>query len=238
MIMRALTSTRVLLACAVLASSCLVVSSSEHVRPGSRHYACASLRVETPAATDDERRLLCDAAEKALAFFQTYDLGIDKVIRVRIEREPLNPRQPHLGSYTAATQTIRLLGLDQIRPHHALFGLPLDRDLYESVVVHELAHAIAAQHFTEKAPAIVFQEYLAYVAQLSTMAPDLRARILLSHDTAPFAAIEDISWTFYAMAPSAFGVKAYHHFSTVKDRRQLLDRLLSGDLRPPCWETE
>lgn len=238
MTMRGPARIRVLLVLALSAASCLVASSSEHVGAGTRHYACAALHVETPTSTRDERKLLCDAAEKALAFFDTYDIGIKHVIRLRIEREPLNPSQPHLGSYSWVTRTVRLLGLDQIEPHHALFGLPLDRELYESVAVHELAHAIAAQHFNDREPPVVFQEYLAYAAQLSTMAPDLRTRILLRHDDAAFEAMEDLSWTFYALAPGEFGVMAYRHFSTVKEKRELVVRLLSGEIRPPCQETE
>lgn len=199
---------------------------------------CGIVLVTPSRPSDDERALTCRAVEKAKTFFATYGLGIKDPIRLRFQREPLDATQPHLGAYAAATHTIRLLGLDQITGHHALFGLPVDHQLYESVIVHELAHAIAAQHFTDREPAVVYQEYLAYVAQISTMAPDLKNQILLRHDVSPFNAMDELSWTYYAMAPSRFGVQAYRHFILEAHPQHLISRLLSGNIPPPCPETE
>jgi hypothetical protein len=196
---------------------------------------CPAIRLDPHHFGQAERSLICDAAAETRAFFRAHGVDIRHSIRIRAGVLPTDPTLRHIGSYSLTSKTIRLLGLTpaELRiANSTLFGLPLNDTLYQSIVVHELAHAVADQHFVSSRPSLVAQEYIAYVAQLSTMDPATREQILKANRRAPYTDISEMSSTYYAMNPSGFGIKAYLHFISLDDPGQFLRGLLSGDIAP------
>lgn len=185
--------------------------------------------------------MVCGASAKALGFFRSHGVDSTSMITVRVVDRDIDPRLPHIGAYSAANKSIELLRLHsptQRQSNFSLFGLPMDEALYQSVVVHELAHAIADQNFAYENPPVVIQEYIAYVTQLATMEPATRQRILAARDLPAYSHLDEMSYLYYAMDPCGFAVKAYRHFRSLDDPGKFLRDLLSGARRPARVWTE
>lgn len=203
--------------------------------------ACPAIRIDRADFTAEDRKLICKAATTARSFFQSHGVDIRQSLRIRSQDEQAASTLPHIGSYSTADKTVSLQSFEQASGKdggNTLFGLPLDKILYESVVVHEIAHAIADQHFTCRPPPLVAQEYLAYVAQLSTMEQTTRERILIRNGRPAYEGIGEMSPTYYALDPSGFGIKAYRHFVALTDPGEFIRGLLSGRLQPTDAEAE
>lgn len=201
--------------------------------------SCPAIRINPGQFEPTERRLICDAAARAREFFRAFGIDIRRSIRIEASHGSDTAGLPHIGSYSLTDKTVRLAGPNQAASEAAgdtLFGLPLTEALYRSVVVHELAHAIANQHFVDARPSLVAQEYVAYVAQLSTMEPATRDPILQADSLPPYESIDEMSSTYYAMDPSGFGIKVYRHFLSLDDPGAFLRGLLSGTIRPENTE--
>jgi hypothetical protein len=200
-----------------------------------------AIAIDERAFSAKERQLIRDGATVARAFFRSHGVDVQETIRVDARKPDDSDRLPHIGAYSLQNKTIAILTLEQaLRQNrdHTLFGLPLDEGLYRSVVVHEMAHAIAEQNFAIADPSLVAQEYLAYVAQLATLESGLREKILRGFELSPYEGIDEMSSVYYQMAPACFGVKAYLHFATLQDPGVFIRGLLSGSIAPANPEME
>jgi hypothetical protein len=106
-----------------------------------------------------------------------------------------------------------------------MFGMPVDHDLYKSLIVHEVAHVIASKNFAV-AQTFIAHEYIAYVTQLSTMPSVLREKILADLPGDGFTATEQINLTLFILSPELFAVQAYRHFQRPENGAAFLQRLL------------
>ncbi len=128
----------------------------------------------------------------------------------------------HVQNFSASKEAVQGLGI---------FGLPMDRDLYRSIVVHEVAHLIASHNFTMESPPRAAQEYIAYVTQLATMPPSLRDRILANFPGEGFRASMEISSIYYMLSPQKFAIGVYRHFVRPENGAAYFRRLLAGEIR-------
>jgi hypothetical protein len=202
---------------------------------------CPAIDIDEQAFSAQERQLIREGATAARAFFRSHGVDVQETIRVDAREPDGSDRLPHIGAYSLKNQTVAILTLEQALRQgrgHTLFGLPLDERLYRSVVVHEIAHAIADQNFTITDPSLAAQEYLAYVAQLATLDSGLREEILRGFALSPYEGIDEMSSVYYQMAPACFGVKAYLHFISLQDPGVFIRGLLSGSIAPANPEME
>ncbi len=203
--------------------------------------SCPTIRLDGGVGSAEERALVCGAAASARAFFGQLGIELKRPFRLRLHQTEIAGRSLHLGSYDARLDQVDLLtlgGAQNRTTRDALFGMQMDGALYQSLVVHEIAHAIAGQHFGYRPVSPVAQEYLAYVAQLSTMDPAQRSAILQAYDLQAFGGVEAMSQTYYALDPSGFGVKAWLHFRRLADPAGFVRDVLSGAIRPRAWDAE
>lgn len=215
----------------------LPVSTAE---PGKS--TCPAIVVDVGSGSDEDRVLVCEGVAKARSFFREHGVEVQRRIRVRLHATAMGERSNHIGLYDARNAQVELLTFEQARRQtidDSLFGMQTNEALYVSVVAHEMAHAIADQNFEVRPASLVAQEYIAYVAQLSTMEPALRAKVLQSYGhLAAFDGIEEMSSTYYGLNPSGFGVKAYRHYLSAPQRSQFINGLLSGVIAPAGFDTE
>ena len=198
---------------------------------------CANIEIDTASGFSSDRELICKAAHSARVFFQSHGITNKRRIRIRLHQDELNNHANHIGLYDARKDHIEMVTLEHARYHcneQPPFDVQMDRELYQSFVVHEVAHAIASQSFSHNIipSSIVVQEYLAYVTQFSTMDEDARSKILQKYKVTPFTGIEDMSLTYYQLDPNAFGVKAFRHYQSLANKSGFIQGLLSGDIKP------
>jgi hypothetical protein len=123
---------------------------------------------------------------------------------------------------------------------YTYFGLPVSEEMFTSMLTHEIAHALSkslyAPHLrTANVDIRVQEEYVAYVAQLSTMSSDLRTAVLARFPASAhrFSDETDINALSLGLNPEAFGVKSYRHFKDEGGGPVFLRRLYGGEYRPP-----
>lgn len=204
---------------------------------------CENIQIDMAPGFSSDRELICKAAQKARVFFQSHGITVKRRIRIRLHQDELNDHANHIGLYDARKDHIEMVTLEHARYHcneQPPFDVQMDHILYESFVVHEVAHAIAGQNFssTTTPSSIVVQEYLAYVTQFTTMNADARSKILQKYKLAPFTGIEDMSLTYYQLDPNAFGVKAFRHYHSLTNKSGFIQGLLSGAIKPSSTQTE
>ena len=222
-------------------SGLLLLLSAIASAAGGTSASCFTILLDTGLGSAEERTLVCEGAAKGRAFFSSLGIELKRRIRLRLHAAELEGRRSHLGSYDAELDQIDLLTLERAKAltaGDALFGLQMDESLYESLVVHEVAHAIAGQQFGFRPVPLVSQEYIAYVAQFSTMDPATRSRILRVYAAPAFEGLEEMSSTYYALDPSRFGVKAWLHHQSLSDPDGFIRDLLSGAARPAAEDRE
>ena len=192
---------------------------------------CPAIEVQVTAESPQDRALVCEGAMQARAFFRMHGIAMQHPIRIRLHRSVIENHVFHIGVYDASQRRIDLLTPAAARHRCRLqspFGLPMDEPLYTSFVVHEVAHAIADQNFAIRPVSQVAQEYIAYAAQLTMLPAAQRCEILQRYTVAAFDDIGEMSSTYHALDPSAFGVKVFRHYQSLTDKGAFIRELLSG----------
>ncbi len=180
--------------------------------------------------------MACAAAKNAIGFWAGWDLAglMPVTIEVVEGLTPVHGR--HLfAMYDAPTKTIKILSLtasQELVGAKPVFGMALDRELYRSFLVHEVAHAVADQIFAVKSPSIAAHEYIAYVAQLATMPSSLRDRILSRASVEGFVDEYEVSEIYLGFNPEHFALKSYLHYTHPENGKAFVNRLLTGDFVP------
>lgn len=211
------------------------------MRDDSAHTACPSILIDGGSAAPHNVDLVRQGACTARDFFAAHGFPMQRPIRIRLLSEAVENSANHIGIYDARAAQVELFDLPRVRRAtraNSPFGVAMDEALYVSFVVHEVAHAIADQHFVPDRPRLLAHEYIAYATQLSSIDEQLRTRILSRYPVQGFANLSELSSIYYGLDPNRFGVKAYLHFRDAPDRRQLLHGLLSGEIRAGGDQTE
>jgi hypothetical protein len=202
---------------------------------------CPMVVVEQAPADRLSRSAICDGAAAAIRFFSDHGVATTRQICISLRAADTVGFANHIGWYDATTRRIELLNLAQAQRQCRFaspFGMEMDPELYKSFVVHEVSHAITDQHFHRGSASRLTQEYLAYVAQLTTMAPKHRSAIMQRYPLQPFTSMNEMTLLYYALNPNAFAVKSFLHFERQDDQSGLIRDLLSGAVRPGNGEFE
>ena len=202
---------------------------------GGETIDCPGIPVQVASGSLEDRALVCDGAARAVAFLRTNGLRIKDTIRIQLRPFAMASNASHIGTYDPATKAIELLTYDQTQlqtTQEPPFDIPMDKRLYTSFATHEVAHAIAHQYAVDGRAAYLGHEYLAYVTQITTMDRATQDAVLQRFRLEGFADADQMSFTYYALDPSAFAIKAYRHYLTLDDPRAFLADLLSGAIRP------
>lgn len=175
-------------------------------------HAAGSVSIDAtaPLPVQDASRNSPDSAERVAGLFDP----VRNAVLMTTEA------QPWLRSYT-------------------YFGAPMRDEMMTAMLTHEIVHALsrslhAAALRAPEADLRVQKECVAYVVQLATLAPTLRAEILERFPAEPRDGDEAaINALALDLAPEAFGVLCFRHFTSDAGGTAFLRRLYSGDFIPP-----
>ncbi len=203
------------------------------------HRPCPNSKVVVALSQSEDCETACTGAIDAISFLEANGFRLAGPINIhpmgRITDEILanafgyfdsRTERIYVQSFSASQGAVQGLGI---------FGLPMDRNLYRSIVIHEVAHLIAIQNFTMESPSGAAQEYIAYVTQLATMPPSLRGRILANFPGEGFRASMEISSIYYMLSPQKFAIGVYRHFVRTENGAAYFRRLLTGEIRLDPW---
>jgi hypothetical protein len=195
---------------------------------GAVERTCDGNHVRVLSADQAHHKLICRGAEDAIRFLNSQGLGASNGISIEVvEKMPRHVSTSAIGVNLTAERKILILAYPKFKKQRKWLDVAIDGSLYRSVVSHEVAHAIAADHFTIASPSIQAQEYIAYVTQFSTMQAAQRAKILANNPDHGANGVPQMSATIYLFDPERFGVRAYRHFLGLSNGRAFLHAMLN-----------
>jgi hypothetical protein len=166
---------------------------------------------------------VCSAVADVLDYFRKGGISTELELTIRFQRtvhvEAVNlldgSSRPYSvsGVYRADRREIQMVDSHSPRTYaRRPWKLPWDRQIADSILRHEVIHAVINQLMgsrREKLPR-AWHEALAYGVQVDLMDEDLRARVLAQYpDQEAFSATLQINDLVYGFDPDAFAVSAY-----------------------------
>nr|WP_212523284.1 DUF6639 family protein [Actibacterium sp. MT2.3-13A] len=199
---------------------------------------CPGGEVTVEARDEGRARQVCDQIEEIRPALSACGLRQNGPLTVRLVEASGQTSGPFVGSYTAGSNEI-LLAEPEALPgilaeDHPFAGLgpPL---MFQSLLVHELAHAFLDQAECTRARCVAEHEYVAYAMQLSLLPPEAREALIGGYAAEGPIEIEILN-DFIAQAdPLFFASRVWLHFTQPENGCGFIARIQSGevDLRLP-----
>ena len=191
---------------------------------------CDDLDVVVFSQDHQDIKIVCEGARDAIVFLGSHGLDVTDTIVIELLTElPVSLGSSAAGCYLESERRVMILVYSEFRKFETWFGVPIDRSLYRSAVSHEVAHAVSDFNFTISKPSIQAKEYIAYIAQFSTMEPELRSMVLSHFGGTAFEGDWQMSSTIYMLDPMGFGIRAYLHFLKLIDGNKYIHSILKGE---------
>lgn len=209
----------------------LVVLFVSPLASDAQQATCDVSGITVTAPTEPDARTVCQTISAALPRLQACHLNVQHPLRVTVSDDLPGVGPQCLGYYQTDRSEIFIrtaAGMVQsINPQSAFSRIdpPL---LFESIVVHELAHALFQQSSRAADPCTEDHEYVAYGMQMAWLPGDQRAQII-----APFgvdAPVDPMMLNAFvaAMAPDRYAALVWQHFSQPENGCAFIHRLLAG----------
>jgi hypothetical protein len=190
---------------------------------------CSAINVVVRSPDSADAMVACEGARDAMGFLAVQGLDVKGDIAIELlTRLPAGVSGSAAGCCLESKKQVLILVYSGFKKFKTWFGIPIDRELYRSLVSHEVAHAVAAYNFKIPAPSIQAKEYIAYITQFSIMEPVLRERVLSQFPGEAFEGEWQMSTTIYMFDCMAFGVRAFRHFLKLSNGHDYLHAILNG----------
>jgi hypothetical protein len=194
---------------------------------------CGDVPVTVIGWTREDAIEVCSAVQASLSWLRTTELTLSDSVTIRpLDDQGALANTHRLGRYDARTKEIQILPFDAALKasvaERPAFGVPMTRDLWRSYVAHEMAHAVADAYFPSGVSHLTAGEYIAGVLQLVVLPDGPREEVLENYrKLAGWESASEISAQYYLMAPGAFAIKSYKHFTalTPSEQRRFITRL-------------
>lgn len=188
----------------------------------------ASVTVRAAEAAVAER--VCRVVTRVAPKLAECGLPLTRVVTIDIVEGGLG--DGCVGLYHCGDDLIEVLApelLEAQREKSGLFG-PIPADLFfDSVVVHELAHAA---HDALPCPAgacLATSEYLAYNSQIMSLSAADQSAIMASIDMERTVNHDELNASILFFKPDAFAARAWAHLNQRDDRCDYLRHVAEGD---------
>jgi hypothetical protein len=202
--------------------------------PGSASVErCPEALVDVTAESSDQRHLACSAAKDALRLLGRCGISVRRAVHVHVVsevRHPFNgvvfglfdPRQERV----LVTKEANIPPLVEGTPYSEL---PL-RELYKSLIVHEVIHGVMHQNFKRQPMSYAAHEYPAYALQVDSFPSAVREKFLQSIPNRADPDHRVLNDMILFADPFFFAVHAYEHFKASGNGCTHLTALLQGDV--------
>jgi hypothetical protein len=207
------------------------VASAPQAVPTARER-CAAVPVEVVAATGEERRLACAAAGELLARLARCGIGLQRPLQIRVGADiPHAPGRAVVGLFDRANQRLYVRELESIPA--LVGGTPFAEipppELFKSMIIHEIAHAVLHQNAGPDAVGAVGHEYLAYALQIESLPAGARERFLQAVGKRQSVKEFVFNDVLLDMNPCLFAAYAFEHLAAAGERCAPLVAILEGE---------
>lgn len=199
---------------------------------------CEGISIHAPSVDQNEVESVCRAAHHAIELLRQCGIETSKGINISVQEKLVHPSGfPVFAFFHSPENQIEITDFEAfkklIKPDSAYSKLPA-RALYESLIAHEVTHAIAYQLIQDSNCPNVAHEYIAAVIQMSSMDEDARQIFLDAFPRTTPVELEMFNdFTFYS-SPQWFVANAYRHFYQTDKGCQFLLDILSGEVQFLC----
>jgi len=181
---------------------------------------CSSGNISISGSNRTDVIQTCRAVKDALPFLKNVGLKLPTDVKINVVSNLLaeDSEQCELARYDGHQCAILILEFNAAckaaeRVSSQPLMVAMNRPLWRSYVVHELTHAAIHASCGQVCPDRAAHEYIAAVAQISSMPAHLRREILGSYRKLEgFSNKAEISEIYYALNPCQFMVKSYLHY--------------------------
>jgi hypothetical protein len=192
--------------------------------------SCPGIDVMVSGADDTDA--LCTLVEQSIEDMSRCDLHQSAPISIHILTAPIDGNPTCLGLFHCKTNEILLRTPQSLSaalgPEHPLGILSKDR-LFDSLVVHELAHALLYQSRGDTAKTRAEDEYIAYAMQYAFLNDRERAALLAQFETSTFG-FEFLNDITYGFSPNLFGAFAWQHYSQPGNGCAFVRKIIDQDI--------
>ncbi len=197
--------------------------------------AAEPLQCDAIAATVDApdpalARQVCESARDARDALLACNVPITRDLTITVA-DRIEPEC--LGVYHCGEDRIEILspaGVEAYREGDGVFAdVPVDR-YFDSILLHEMAHAAYDAVPCPFGTCIATSEYLAYALQIRSLTDADRVAILSDTDDAEMVTRDEVNPFVLMMAPDIFARKAWLHFSQRPDPCDYARQIMSGDV--------
>ncbi len=229
--MRKLWSRQVLKLIGILGVAMIAANGAIGSTASAETLECGSTGVFVNDPTGELAEMVCDTVERAVAQFEQCNVpALNRPVQIDIV-EDLG--RGCTGVYHCGDDLIELLPpalMEGLRdPEGAFVDLETD-EYFQSVVVHELAHAATEDLNCPFDACVAAQEYIAYAMRVSSLSPQqqqvFEERSALEEPVSSF----ELSVMIFYMAPHRFTQKVWAHFSQHDDPYGYFGQLMNGSI--------
>lgn len=192
---------------------------------------CIDTMVDVSATSSDERRLVCSAVYLALRALGRCGIYPRRPFHVQTAHDVLHPFSGVvLGLFN--TRLERVLVTQEANIQHLTQGTPFNElrqhDFFQSLIVHEVVHAVMNQNFGQTPTSRSAHEYPAYALQLASLPAKERKKYLDSVDEGGDG---EFFFNDYVLSfnPFLFAARAYRHYASSSNSCSRLHATLTGN---------
>jgi len=186
------------------------------------------VRIMAPSAALEER--VCRVIQRAQPLLANCGLTVNDPLEVQIMDDP----KPSglMGYYSMSHGRIMVQSprnLSEMLPPDSAYQYVPNIEYFDSIVVHELAHALFLSTPCGQETCLAGHEYLAYALQLQSMSSVARNSIL---NALPAEEPIDLTWftdSRLRETPEVFAANAWRHFSQDGYGCNFISRIVSGE---------
>lgn len=178
--------------------------------------SCADSQVVVHYVNVNELQMACKTVSEVVALADKIGLKQELNITIAfVDALNINASGKALATFKPETMTIQVLTLEMDRQQFAqdeILNRKIDLELYKSILVHELAHAILWVNKGNQSIARELHEYFAYIIQFTLLPESYRNAIVTASDVRGFSSRDEITIEYYLLNPTRFAVNSYLHF--------------------------
>ena len=194
---------------------------------------CTQAPIHVSAETTDQHAVVCSAIDDAMKRLRRCEIALRRPLRVQITRDLRHPlNHSVLGFFDAPRETVFIAHEEKISA--LVRGTPFAkvpmRDLFRSIVIHEVTHGLMYQNAMKNVMSASAEEYVAYALQIGSFTPSVRDQFMqsISNKTSTDAFVfNDI---MLVLDPFFFAAHAYMHFEASTDSCARLAALIGGEV--------
>ena len=210
----------------------LVVLLASPTRLVAQVYDCSDPMFSVQTADAKLARRICDVATAAAARLAECHLPQQARITLQVVDRYAHEEGSCLGRYASADATLEISSIDiipdPIERDHVFSRIPVP-ELFDSVIVHELTHALLHQQSYDDPHCVANHEYMAYAMQMQTFSPASRRLIIANAGGRTDVEQERLNGFIAQAAPMKFAAWSWLHFSEPQNGCDFFGKLLSRE---------